>query len=911
MQLNQPYYIENRVGDAHLDLAGKWDFFWSDTDVEIFENSMWSYSATLPNSVYYCLNEAGVLNHPYYGCNSHEYNWVDEKVWYFRKKITLSKKGFDGNAFLCFEGIAYYSKIWVNGTYLGDHEGMHGGPCVDIAEYLNFDGENEIVVEVKACNYGNKLTYREYRIAPDGGRAIQPWNIVHDDITSNGDFILVGIWNTLRIEFLNKIHISRPYLVTESIENNKAQLRLELQIADGRIKELVPFHDKDGMGMQYINSFYLGLTGETIDDSVDISVVIKDEDGIAYESCENVALIDFNGIGGGDPHQELQFYTTDIAIDNPKLWYPNGMGEAHLYTVELTMLHDGKVVDAQSFEYGIRTFTSNYTKGKKYKSKWGKFLYSVNGKQIFLKGMNWTPMDYLYSIDEDRYKWCLTLAKNAGIQLIRVWNGGGYPEADAFYKLCDKLGIMVWQDMYIANLESTINYPQPVVEALAAYNIYRTRNHPSLVIHCGGNEYNPYSEGNAATMFVMKRTVEDLDPSRFFYNTTPDHGSLHVYRNFEPVWYRHLYKDLPFLAESGIHSFPNFVTFKKYISEKETIGVLPDLSSPEFAEQFPDLLNHFSEYAPSRIPQMTSRISQIGDISKFTLADLCEASHVQTYEFYQLMIQSFREIYPICGGTMPWVFKRPWPTVAIQTVDGDDRPTYAYYSVKNAYSKVNACYCQKWSILAPGESIELVAKVFDEDNICPENADLTLTVYNPDLTVAARHSAKASETEFYFGEFKLNDSFTNACFLISVDVVSGDELIARSVYFNKCTDVLGDKEFFEEYRKAPKENIIFKNGPWLKDDIKNAKNTVLCGKVIGKGTDDFGYQYTEILIENAGEVPAYPVVLNLTDESKRFFLSDNFFMITPGEKKCIRITCDSGNCGEICVSAWNSESIVL
>lgn len=911
MKLNQPYYIEKRSADAHLDLSGKWDFFWFDKEVESFEESLWKYSATLPNSVYYCLHEVGVLPHPYYGCNSHEYHWVDEKVWYFRKKINLSKKYFNKNAFLCFEGIAYYSKIWVNGTYLGDHEGMHGGPCVDIAECLNFDGENEIIVEVKACNYGNKTPNNVYGRATGSGREIQPWNIVRDEVTSNGDFIVMGIWNEVRIEFLNKIHISRPYLFTESIEDDKAKLHLELQIADGRIKELTPYYRNFAQGLDYLNLYSIALTGKVTDESVGISVVIKDESGIAFESYEDVPLNDLEGIGYGDKWQELQFYNKDITIDHPRLWYPNGMGEAHLYTVELTASYKGEVVDTQSFDYGIRTFTSDYTKGRKYMSKWEKFLYSVNGKQIFLKGMNWTPIDYLYSIDEKRYEWCLSLVKNAGIQLIRVWNGGGFPETDTFYRLCDKMGIMVWQDMYIANLSDSENYPQQIVEALSAYNIYRTRNHPSLVIHCGGNEFNCYSEENAATMFVMKRTAEMLDPNRPFYNTTPDGGSAHIYRDFEPVWYRYLYNELPFLAESGIHSFPNFVTFKKYIRKEETTGVLPDLTSPDFAEEFPELLNHFSEYAPTRISQMTSRISQIGDISSFTLADLCEASHTQSYEFYQTMIQAMRENYPVCGGIMPWVFKRPWPTVGIQTVDGDDRPTYTYYAVQNAYRRISASLCQKWSILAPLESIELLVKVLDEDGSCPENADVTLTVYNPDLTEAVRYTAKACESEINFGEFKLDQSFTNTCFLISVDITDGTELISRNVYFNKCTDFLADEKACQEYRATPQANLIFKNGPWLKDNIKNANKAILNGKRVCNGVDEMGYCYTEILIENTADVPAYPIVISLTDETKRFFLSDNFFMVAPREKKTVRITSQSGECGEISVMAWNTEGIII
>ena len=77
MKLNQPYYIEPRKDNSHLDLGGRWDFCWCDTSVDEISELGYKYSAILPNSVYYCLTQAGVLPHPYYGENSKQYNWVD------------------------------------------------------------------------------------------------------------------------------------------------------------------------------------------------------------------------------------------------------------------------------------------------------------------------------------------------------------------------------------------------------------------------------------------------------------------------------------------------------------------------------------------------------------------------------------------------------------------------------------------------------------------------------------------------------------------------------------------------------------------------------------------------------------------------------------------------------------------
>ncbi len=907
MTLNQPYYIEPRKGDGHIDLGGVWNFCWEDAARDDIGALCYRYTTEIPSSTYHSLHRAGVLPDPYYGTNSKQYHWVDEKVWYYRKQFTLGKPGFEGNAYLCFEGVAYYARIWLNGTLLGDHEGMFGGPVCDVREWLNFNGENELVVEVKACNYDDKSD-QTWASRGNGRREIVPWNIVRDNLTSNGDFIVMGLWNHVRLELVPTMHLSRPYLYTESIDGDRAVLCFETEIADGQVLELSPYGGTSERRSDHCRAFDTGLSGSVQERTVQICVSLWDENGVVYQESEDVPLCDFEGLGMDPRYYELQFYRRRIEIRNPKLWYPVGLGEPHLYDASVTLLCEGVVCDEHRFKTGIRTFTSDYTKGNKYRSRWEKFLFSVNGRKFFLKGMNWTPMDFLYDISPERYEWCLTMAKNAGIQLIRVWNGGGMPETDIFYEICDRLGLMVWQDLFIANSRSE-RYPQDVLEHQTAYNLYRLRKHPSLVLICGGNEFNPYSDGNAASMFVMDRTVRTLTPDRIFHYTTADRGSAHIYLDMEPVWYRHRYGALPFLAESGIHSFPNFKSIKQLIGDKEANSVLPDLSSEKFVKNYPDLLNHFSEYLPDRVPRMTARISQITDMSRITLEELCEASHVQVYEFYQTMIQAMRENYPSCGGVMPWVFKRPWTTTAIQTVDGNDLPTYAYYAVQNSYRPINVCWCQQWSILAPMETLPLVVKVFNQNGEDLSDTEVTLTVYRPDLSVFVEYTSPYA-AEVDFGTLTIDDGFTDTCFLVAADIKRGDTLVARSTYFNKCTSLLCDEALYQKYRSTPAENLRFENGPWLKPCLAAAKRATLDVMRVGEGSDG-PYGWTDICIKNRSETPAYPVTVDLSDERKRFFLDDNFFMLKGGEHRVIRVTCREGKAGAISVGFWNGEGVLV
>ncbi len=909
MTLNQPYYIDRRRGERHVELDGVWDFFAADEAYELptaIGPDSWCWQATMPNSVFLALQEAGVLPDPYVGTNSHLYRWVDEKVWYFRRRFTVAEALRVGNAFLCFDGVAYYSRVWVNGVLLGDHEGMFGGPVCDVLEHLHIPGDNELIVEVKACNYGCKESFNLHN-SHEPMPHIVPWNVPRDTNTSNGDFIVMGLWNAVRLELTDTCHISRPYIHTKAIDDGTATLQLELEIAAGDLPELHPYYAYHDSSYGYTFALDTGLTGAVREQTVELHVTITEPDTgrIAYSAKETVPLNDYSRLGMNEKYHELQFHSHTITVENTRLWYPNGMGEAYLYEATIAMYKDGELCDTAYLPVGIRTFTARSTAGKRYRTHWGNFRFSVNGQDFFLKGVNWAPFDFQYNIDPAEYAWCLQLAKNAGVQLLRVWSGGGMPETDAFYDLCDRLGILVWQDHFMANNENTSGRSHEVLESQEAYNLYRIRKHPSLVIHCGGNEFNPYRVEHAASMYVIERVVRALDPSRLWYDASPNAGSAHIYIDMEPVWYRHRYKDLPFVAESGIHSLPSYRSLRQLIREEECNAVMPDLTSPEFREQYPELLNHFTEYNPSRIPRMLSRASQIHSLEDIRLEEMCEATAMQAYEFYQLMIQAMRENYPHCGGVMPWVFKRPWATAGVQLVDGMGQPTPPYYAMMNAYKPIHVCLCQQWSVIAPGERVPLEVKVLNENNADVSGMQLRVTVYKPDMTVAAEqtHTLSEGERAHRFADYVPDESCRNTCFLVCAELDNDGAVVSRAVYYVKCTDALADEAVYRTYRSAPTENLYFRNGPWLKPGIAAAQPASLRVAKVNRAGNVWS-----VTVENTGDVAAYPVTFEPTALTCRYYADDNVFLLKPGEQKTVVITCDKETDG-IQFAAWNAAPI--
>lgn len=289
---------------------------------------------------------------------------------------------------------------------------------------------------------------------------------------------------------------------------------------------------------------------------------------------------------------------------------------------------------------------------------------------------------------------------------------------------------------------------------------------------------------------------------------------------------------------------------------------------------------------------------------------MCEATQVQAYEFYTILVQAMQENYPRCGGVLPWAFKRHWTTVGVQVVDGLGQPTYPYYAIKNSFEPLNVCLCLRWSVIAPYEEIPLKVKIFNQNNVYIDDTQISVTVYHPDMSVAFVQVKEYTSDidEFVFDSFRPDRSFVDKAFLIAVDIVQNSKSISRTVYFISCTSLLENTEFLNEHREKPAPNLFFEEGPWLKDCIQNAPKASLESKNVAVSKDD-KYVYIDVMLENNSEMAAFPVTLNT--ESQRFMANDNFFLLNAGEIKDIRITMEQKKdimYETITISAWNSNS---
>jgi len=918
-KLWQPYWINPRVQeDQHIDLAGSWELSYMDapvSNVSELKNRKDPFETQVPNSVHWSYYKAGKLPHPYAHKNSTQYRWIEEKAWYYRKEVQVPVSAKGCSVMLCFDGIDYFSKVWVNDSLAGIHEGMFGGPVIDITRLTKFGSSNKITVEVKAGNWGNRATdveslprtsVGEYDYSKvkgfnprASGKIIKPWIISGGSGTEA--FFTVGMWQGARIEILPEYHLERPYLVTKEISNGKATIQLSMEILAGITSLNKKLHPWNNTIVHQPN------------EKGDSFIKVTDKLDVVCEFLFQGKPV-FNRTFTPDLYKGTNWLAEDIVISDPKLWYPNGLGDPNLYQVRISLKKNGAPVDQLNFDYGIRTIDRIATQGPRTADRWENWQFVVNGKKLFVKGMNWMPADLLLDLPELRYRWALEAARNMGIQLIRVW-GGGLIETDEFYKLCNELGLMVWQDFPIGN-QDTPDYPQDVWEAQVVQNIFRLRNEPSLVVWCGGNEFNPYSFGNTASIGIIERNLDIFDKSRFFVRTTPDDGCMHTYPDMDPCWYNKNYKFEPWVSETGMHSMPEVSLFYELVDNKEFVD-LGKMWDKNFYQNHPEFIHHFTEYGPSRVPRMLSRASHINDMSNPSIESITEATQIGAGEFYQLFSEKMQGNYPITTGLMPWVYKRPWPVIAIQTMDWFGQASAPYYFLKRTYEPTHVAIDLQRLVWGAGERFGLTGKITHAGTVAIAGK-ISVAVYDDTFKPLWNNEANVNVsegplvTQANLGEYQIPMDYRDRFLFVVAELHnSNGELISRSLYYPRVLKQMEDQVFHDKYVNEPIPWITLNKGPWLKPTVAKTQ-AKLSAEILANKSISTERSQVKIKITNTGKVPAFMTNIDIAGVKRAFYATDNYFWLAPGESREIEVNVlwreeRVGKNIVLNVGAWNSK----
>lgn len=393
-----------------------------------------------------------------------------------------------------------------------------------------------------------------------------------------------------------------------------------------------------------------------------------------------------------------------IAIQNPQLWWPNGLGKQPLYRVTVRLATG----DTRMWRIGLRTMTVS-----REKDEWGEeFCHVVNGVKVFAMGTDYIPEDNILArVTPERTRHLLEDCKAANFNAIRVWGGGYYPD-DAFYDICDELGLMVWQDlMYACAFYDLTPDFERSIRVETHQNVARLRHHASLALICGNNEMEMFMAGaNSALInhrtwefvptyphhitdyvkmfeYILPAIVKETAPQTYWWPASPSSGGNFDAPNDEnrgdnhywDVWhgekpfteYRKFF--FRYASEFGFQSFPCLKSVKQFT--------------------LPDDRNIFSRVMERHQRNQAANgkiLSYLSQTFRYpnSFDDLLYASQLMQAEAIRYGVEHWRRNRGRCMGAIIWQLNDIWPVASWASIDYYGRWKALHYAAKRFFAPV-------------------------------------------------------------------------------------------------------------------------------------------------------------------------------------------------------------------------------
>ncbi|MCL2519204.1 MAG: hypothetical protein FWF15_11640, partial [Oscillospiraceae bacterium] len=386
-------------------------------------------------------------------------------------------------------------------------------------------------------------------------------------------------------------------------------------------------------------------------------------------------------------------------------WWPRGYGDAHIYNVRAALLYGSKELDITTSVLGVRTVELKRTAVTSLDNP-GDFRFIVNGEPIMCKGSNWVPLDAFHSNDRNRYDEALALFHDTHCNILRCWGGNVY-EDHAFFDLCDRYGIMVWQDFGMA----CALYPRDEefyekIRTEAASVVRKLRCHPSIVLWAGDNEcdYNYMGRGmdpnlNILTREILKKVVENEDPARPYLPSSPfvtpeayatGNPGAHMPEDhlwgardtFKAEFYHN--KTVHFISETGYHGCPSRESLEKFLSSDKLWSYQ---DNDEWILHCADAFGKHGSYA-YRVSLMANQIREYFGICPDNLDDFILASQINQAEAKKHFIETTRLRKWRRTGIIWWNMIDGWPQFSDAVVDYYFNKKLAYHYIKRVQNPV-------------------------------------------------------------------------------------------------------------------------------------------------------------------------------------------------------------------------------
>ncbi|MBE6554059.1 MAG: hypothetical protein E7666_06940 [Ruminococcaceae bacterium] len=580
------------------------------------------FPVSVPGNIQYDFGVARGFTDVQFADGYKQYIPYEDDAWEYSTHLRYSKREGE-RVYFVSKGIDYRYDILLNGEKLYSYEGMFRKAEVDLTDHLK--GEDDLLT-VYIYPHPKRKTARPGTRDEADESCKPPVSYGWD---WNPRLVISGLWDEAYIETRDAYYIGNAEVLTDLSE--------DLSVGTVRV---------------------------SYDCEKACTVTVSDADGnIVYSGTD-----------------------AEFTVQTPELWWCNGQGTPYLYTWKIENEREQRVG-----HIGFRRLRLVRNTGAVDPPRFPKSRYAtpttieLNGRRILAKGSNWVNPDIFWGqTDEARYDSLLTLARDAHMNILRMWGGSSVCK-QSFYDLCDRYGIMVWQEFMLAcnNYPDTEHYLS-VLESEARAIICSLRSHPSLALWCGGNElFNGWSgmTDQSHPLRLLNSLCYELDRKRPFFPTSPligmAHGGYQFYSHslglevFEEFQKSH---DVAY-TEFGVPSIASVETLKKIIPEDELFPIKPTAAW---------IAHHgFNAWGLASWTCLDTLERYFGEST--SLEETVERSNWLQCVGYQGAFEEMRRQWPHCGMMLNWCFDEPWMTAANNSlIEFPSKPKPAYEYVKSA-----------------------------------------------------------------------------------------------------------------------------------------------------------------------------------------------------------------------------------
>lgn len=605
--------------------------------------------ATVPGAVHADLERAGLIPDPDFDDNEAVVAWVGRTDWTLGRAVEVPADRAE-RVDLVFDGIDTVAQIEIDGVEIGRTRNMHRRYRFDVTSFAGLD--RDLTVRFTSAYTEAEKLQAELGRRPNAYP--EPFNYIRKMACSFGwdwglTLVTAGLWRNVRIETWST----------------------------ARIASVRPLVDLDG-------------TTGILDAHIDLERTAAGEQRDLTLTVAVAGITSTVTVRPGVTDARVRLEVPDVSP-----WNPRGYGEPHLHDLEVSLSDGETPLDAERRRIGFRRVEID----RSFDEVGSQFTFVINGQRVFAKGVNWIPDSVLPgTLVRADYERRLREAYDVNVNLVRVWGGGIY-EDEAFYDICDELGLLTWQDFLFA----CASYPEdePLKSEIleeARDNVARLSAHPSLVLWNGNNENlwlhevtnwedqegGRLSWGENYYLDWLPRIVAQIDPSRPYSDGSPwsgswehepndpDHQTMHSWE----VWNREDYSNYRgstprFMSEFGWQAPPAWRTLRDSVSDEPLSPVSPGVLHHQKAEDGNGKLER-------------------GLAPHYPVPDDFDAWHFLTQlnqvEAVRTGVMHWRSNWPHTAGAVIWQLNDLWPVTSWAAIDGAGRYKPLYFAIKEIFA---------------------------------------------------------------------------------------------------------------------------------------------------------------------------------------------------------------------------------